>query len=151
MRLCPRRGGSESTTKGCSMHQRSCKSQSLRTYMTTFLPGLERQNCRTRWKMHGGSVQVSRKQFALDEARTHCVMCDSSSQKLKKSGRFPAQKRRPSKKRLLGFRVFECEESQADKFDRSVGLQIRFSNVASSSPSAPMKLAFTDPLKALAD
>src|SRR6266446_2497298 len=138
MRLCRRRGGSESTTKGCLMHQRSCRSQNLQTYMTTFLPGLERQNCRTRWKMHGGSLQASRRQFALDEVRTHCVMCDSSSRKLKKSGLLPPRKR-TSKKAVLGsFRVFGSGgKSNAGKVDRSVGLQFRFSNVASPSPSAP--------------
>src|SRR6267378_3048704 len=109
MRLCRRRGGSESTTKGCLMHQRSCRSQSLQTYMTTFLPGLERQNCRTRWKMHGGSLRASRRHFALDEVRTHCAMCDNSSQKLKKLGPFPVRKR-PSKKGAQGFRLFECDE-----------------------------------------
>src|SRR6266550_3326683 len=107
MRLCRRRGGSESTTKGCLMHQRSCKSQSLRTYMTTFLPGLERQNCRTRWKMHGGSLQASRRQFALGEAKTHCIMCDSSSRKLKKLDLFPARKLTSTKAIIGSFRLFE--------------------------------------------
>src|ERR1700730_11717634 len=101
MRLCRRRGGSERTKKGCLMHQKSCKSPNLRRYMTPCLPGLEHQNCRTRWKMDGGSLQASRRQFALGEVRTHCVMCDSSSRKLKKSGLFPARKR-TSKKAALG-------------------------------------------------
>src|SRR6266404_6363035 len=108
MRLCRRRGGSESTTKGCLMHQRSCRSQNLQTYMTTFLPGLERQNCRTRWKMHDGSLRASRRQFALGEARTHCVMCDSSSRKLRKLDLFPARKPTSKKAALGGFRIFGC-------------------------------------------
>ena len=35
-------------------------------------------------------------------------------------------------------------------FDRSVGLQIRYSNVASRSSSVPMKLVFPDPFETLA-
>src|SRR5258708_4597766 len=143
MRLCRRRGGNESTTKGCLMHQRSCRSQSLRAYITTFLPRVERQNCRTRWKMHGGSLQASRRQFALGEARTHCAMCDNSSRKLKKLGLFPPRKRTSTKAILGSFRVFECGGNNSrNKFDRSVGLQYRFSNVASPSPSAPNGTSF---------
>src|SRR3981081_939525 len=108
MRLFRRRGESERTTKGCLMHQRSCRLQSLQTYRTTFPLGLEPQNYRIRGKRHGASPQDSRKQFALDEARTHCVMCGSSSPKLKKLGPFPAWKR-PSKRAVLGFRIFDAQ------------------------------------------
>src|SRR5260370_20106264 len=91
MRLWRREGGSVRTMKGYLMHQRSCRSQSLQTCMTTFLPGLERRNCRTRWKMRGESALVLSEQFALGGGKTHCVMCDFSLPKPKKFGRPPAQ------------------------------------------------------------
>src|SRR5260370_70678 len=77
--------------KGYLMHQRSCRSQSLLTFMTTFLPGLERRNCRTHWRMRGESALVLREQFALGGERTHYVMCEISSQKLKRLGWSPAR------------------------------------------------------------
>src|SRR5258708_40314024 len=91
MRLCRREGGSVRTMKGYLMHQRSCRSQSLQTCMTTFLPGLERRNCRTRWKMRGESALVLSEQFALGGGRTDCGMCDFSMQKSRRLGRPPAQ------------------------------------------------------------
>src|SRR5258707_15839223 len=89
MRLCRREGESGSTMKGYLMHQRSCRSQSLLTFMTTFLPGLERRNCRTHWRMRGESALVLREQFALGGERKHYGMCEVSCQKLKKLGLFP--------------------------------------------------------------
>src|SRR5258707_13647307 len=90
MRLCRREGGSVRTMKGYLMHQRSCRSQSLQTCMTTFLPGLERRNCRTRWKMRGESALVLTEQFALGGERNHCAMCDFSLQKARRVGPPPA-------------------------------------------------------------
>jgi len=42
------------------------------------------------------------------------------------------------------------ESKLTKKIDRSVGLQIRYSNVASRSSSVPMKLVFPDPFETLA-
>src|SRR5258708_25136793 len=91
MRLCRREGGSVRTMKGYLMHQRSCRSQSLQTCMTTFLPGLERRNCRTRWKMRGESALVLSEQFALGGERTHCVMCRFSLEKPRRVGPPPGK------------------------------------------------------------
>src|SRR6266403_3599277 len=103
MRLCRREGGSVSPMKGYLMHQRSCRSQSLQTCMITFLPGLERRNCRTRWKMRGESALVLSEQFALAGERTHCVMCDFSLQKSRRLGRPPAKLKRWALRSSKGF------------------------------------------------
>src|SRR5260370_20653252 len=150
MRLCRREGGSGSTMKGCLMHQRSCRSQSLPTCLTTFLPGLERRNCRTHWRMRGESPLVLREQFALGGERTHYVMCGIALQKLKRLGWSPA---RLKKAALCSSRGIQghWKSRLAKKIDRSVGLQSGHFNVASHSSSVPMKLAFADPLEMLAD
>src|ERR1700745_149662 len=150
MRLCRREGGSVSTMKGYLMHRRSCRSQSLQTFMITFLPGLERQNCRTRWKMRGESARVLSEPFALDGERTHCVMCDFSLQKSRRLSRPPAKLKRGELCSSKGFHGY-WESKLSKKIDRSVGLQIRRSNVASPSSSVPMKLVFPDPFETFAD
>src|SRR5438105_901766 len=98
--------------------------------------------------MRGESLQASRKQFALGEARMHCVMCDCLSEKWRNWGRAPAGKPTSTGAALGRFRVSDdAMKRVVEKFDRSVGLQFRLFTVPSRSPSVPMKLPFTDPLE----